>query len=162
MPRGTHDKSKGVNIPGIRSESGENEFGETAWELGQSARSSRPFERRKFSKGTHAFRCCAEEDQFGTESTLGKKNLERLSNYDDTQAHIVSGRQKEDRSGAAGKVGEGPRWQEGSLRSGFMSVRPTVHLRAARRCHRSTNDNVDRMILSAGANEYRHCPELNG
>jgi len=100
---GTHGKSKGVNIPGIRSESRENEFSETAPELRQGARSSRPFE--KLSRETHSFRCRAEEDQFGSESTLGKKNLERLSNYGETQAQIVSGCQKEDRSGAAGKVG---------------------------------------------------------
>jgi hypothetical protein len=105
---GTHGKSKGANIPGIRSESRENEFSETAPELRQGARSSRPFE--KLSQETHSFRCRAEEDQFGSESTLGKKNLERLSNYGETQAQIVSGCQKEDRSGAAGKVGEGPRW----------------------------------------------------
>jgi hypothetical protein len=106
---GTHGKSKGANIPGIRSESRENEFSETAPELRQGARSSRPFE--KFSQETHSFRCRAEEDQFGSESTLGKKNLERLSNDGGTQAQIVSGCQKEDRSGPAGKVGEGPRWR---------------------------------------------------
>jgi len=37
---------------------------------------------------------------------MGKESAERQSGQDETQAHNISSRQKEDRSGTTGKVGE--------------------------------------------------------
>jgi hypothetical protein len=47
---------------------------------------------------------------------MGKESIENPIGYDETQAHNISSRQKENRGGTAGKVGEGESWEgEGCL-----------------------------------------------
>ena len=105
QPIGAHEESKGAGVPGVRSENGANESSETASEIRQ-ARAVLGQLAERLTR-MNSFRR-PKEDQFRAESRLGKESLERLGTYDKTQAYIVTGRQKEDRSGSVSKVGEGP------------------------------------------------------